>query len=267
MGQITKRIIKFPKFKKSLSGSSKKWLQRQFRDEYCLKAQYDDYRCRSAYKLLEIHDKYKLFKPGQTVVDLGCCPGSWTQVAVNATRAKYEKFGSFVLGMDLQKTYPIKGAKIMDKMDFLDPSSQKLIKQALKGRKADVLTSDMAPNTTGIRDKDHMQVAELCYSTLKFVPRVCKLGSSLVMKAFDGVECKQIIKDLRFMYEKGIVVHPKATRQPSSEFFYLGLKYRGNKLEPKQQSEPEEEFFEPSDPFEGIEDCNVPSSLSSDELM
>ncbi|XP_050580335.1 rRNA methyltransferase 2, mitochondrial isoform X2 [Bombus affinis] len=118
-----------PKNLKGKKHSSQLWLVRQLKDPYVEKAQKENYRCRSAYKLLEINDKFKILQPGHIVIDCGAAPGSWTQVAIKATNANAKEDGDVgtVFGIDKQPIYPIEGATLLSGMDFTDPASQNLL--------------------------------------------------------------------------------------------------------------------------------------------
>lgn len=142
--------------------SSTRWLQRQLNDPYVKKAKAEGYRGRAAFKILELDDKYR-FVPGARVVDLGCAPGGWCQVAVKRVNALVErpsKAQGHVLGIDLQEVEPIAGAEI-HQLDFLDEGADKLVMSWLDGR-ADVVMSDMAASASGHKQTDHLKIIALC---------------------------------------------------------------------------------------------------------
>ena len=145
--------------------SSTRWLERQLNDPYVAQAQKDGYRSRAAYKLIEIDDKYKLLKPGQCVVDLGCAPGGWTQVAVKRTRAD-KNSGAYVIGIDIQDVDIVAGAEIL-KMDFMDDAAPDEICN-LAGRAPDLVLSDMAAAVTGHKNTDHLRTIALAEAAAYF---------------------------------------------------------------------------------------------------
>ena len=140
---------------KKRSSASTQWLQRQLNDPYVAMAKQEGYRARSAFKLIELDDKFHFLKPGKRVVDLGAAPGGWTQIAVQ--RVKSAPDNPLVVGLDLLEMAPIAGAKTTQ-LDFLDDSAPDVLKEMLGGHKADVVLSDMAPNTTGMKDIDHLRI-------------------------------------------------------------------------------------------------------------
>ncbi|XP_046663303.1 rRNA methyltransferase 2, mitochondrial isoform X1 [Homalodisca vitripennis] len=217
----------------NFKSSSQKWLLRQINDSYVKKAKAEHYRCRSAFKLLEINEKYKILRSGQTVVDLGCAPGSWTQVAVKATRANVPGSKSLVVGIDLSPIHPIEGATLLNALDFTTDGARARMIAALNGRPVNVVLSDMAPSASGIKSMDHSNIIKLCYSALTFAKETSAQGGSLVMKAFDGSESKQLVTDAKTVYEAVHIMRPQASRKESSEIFFVCLRYKG--ITPPQQ--------------------------------
>uniref|UniRef100_A0A1B6L831 rRNA methyltransferase 2, mitochondrial n=1 Tax=Graphocephala atropunctata TaxID=36148 RepID=A0A1B6L831_9HEMI len=217
--------------------SSQKWLLRQINDSFVKKAKTEHYRCRSAFKLLEMDEKYKILRPGQTVVDLGCAPGSWTQVAVRTTSADSPGSKSLVVGIDLSPVHPIEGATLLSAMDFTKDSARARVLAALNGRPVNVVLSDMAPSASGIKSMDHTNIIKLCYAALTFAKETSACGGTLVMKAFDGSESKQLVSDAKTVYEAVHIVRPLASRKESSEIFFVCLRFRGP---PHQQQGTEE---------------------------
>ncbi len=143
--------------------SSTRWLERQLNDPYVRRAKTDGYRGRAAYKILELDDKYRFLVPGARVVDLGCAPGGWCQVAVARVNALGEKKGKAVgsvLGIDLQEVEPIAGAEI-HLLDFMEDDADEKVKEWLGGR-ADVVMSDMAASSSGHKQTDHLRIVALC---------------------------------------------------------------------------------------------------------
>ncbi|XP_033334473.2 rRNA methyltransferase 2, mitochondrial [Megalopta genalis] len=209
--------------------SSQIWITRQIQDPYIELARRENYRCRSAFKLLEIDERFKILKPGQTVVDCGAAPGSWTQVAVRKTNADGKDnspIGS-VFAIDKQTISPIEGASILGRMDFTVSASQNELSKLLQNRKVDVVLSDMAPNSTGVKELDHENIAKLVYAAMKFALKFTKIYGTFVCKLWDGARSQQIESDLLRFYKTVKHIRPQATRDDSTEKFFLARGFRG----------------------------------------
>lgn len=220
-----------PRNLKGKKHSSQLWLMRQLRDPYVEKAKQDKYRCRSAFKLLEINERFNVLSPGLTVIDCGAAPGSWTQVAVNLTNALGKKEGPVgkVYAIDRLPFYPVEGATVLGNMDFTRASTQETLGKLLNGNKVDVVLSDMAPNATGIRDIDHDNIMLLAYNAMRFAVRNSKVHGTFVVKVWDGGKTNQFEENLSRFYESVKVIRPDATRDESSEQFFLARKFKGLK--------------------------------------
>lgn len=218
--------------KKIKNASSQNWLSRQLSDPYIEKAKMMNYRCRSAFKLIEIDNKYKILHPGYIVIDCGASPGSWMQVAVQRVNAgllnKNEAQGK-VLAIDRQLIYPIEGAVTIGNMDFTLPQSQEKLLDVLEGQKVDSVISDMAPNATGIRDLDNENITELCYSAVRFALKVSKEGASVLVKLWQCGGSKKLEDNMKKFYENVRIVKPKSSRSDSTEIFILGKGFKGLK--------------------------------------
>lgn len=216
---------------KGKTHSSQLWITRQIRDPYVEKARREHYRCRSAFKLLEINERFKILQPGHVVIDCGAAPGSWTQVAIKETNADGRNDGDVgrVIGIDKQPIYPIEGATLLGGMDFTAEKTQADMLNLLKGEKADVVLSDMAPNASGIRDLDHENIIRLGYSALKFALRVTKTDGTFVCKVWDGGKSQLLENDLLRFYKSVKSVRPQATRDESTEKFFLAKGFKGVK--------------------------------------
>ena len=164
---------------------SKDWVNKQRRDTYVRQSKVDGYRARSAYKLIEIDEKFKIFKGGLTIIDIGAAPGSWSQYA-----SKVVKNGK-IISIDLKEMQPIPNT-IQIKGDFTENEIQKKIKDKLSTN-ADVLMSDMAVNTTGIKDIDAIQTGELCKESLVFSKEVIKKHGYFISKIFMGSTFNEIV--------------------------------------------------------------------------
>lgn len=210
--------------------SSNLWLERQSRDPYVKRAREEDWRCRSAFKLLEIDAKHKLLKPGQLVIDCGCAPGSWTQVIVQKINAndndmKWPK--GTAIGIDLQHVNPITGAILLSKCDFTSAMTQAEILQKLGNKKADLVLSDMAPACSGDRSMDHDKIIELCSSVIRFSTVVLKKDGAVLCKIWMGGQQKLLEDAMRKLFLNVKYVKPNASRDDSAEIYLLGRNFKG----------------------------------------
>ncbi len=210
------------------SVSQVRWLQRQLNDPYVKRAQSEGYRGRAAFKILELDDKYGFLKPGVRVVDLGCAPGGWCQVAarrVNALGDKKNKPKGSVLGVDLQEVEPVAGAEIYQ-LDFLEEEADLKAKDWLGGT-ADVVMSDMAAASSGHKQTDHLRIISLCEAAAYFAFDVLEEGGTFVAKVLAGGAEGELQKLLKQRFTKVANVKPPASRADSSEKFVVALGYRG----------------------------------------
>ena len=203
--------------------SQQKWLQRQLNDPYVSRAKIDGFRSRAAYKFLEIDDKYKLLKPGQRIVDLGCAPGGWCQIA--AQRVKSSEASPSVVGIDLLPVDPISGVKLLE-MDFTLPEADDRLREELGGLANGVL-SDMAANTTGLKQTDHLRIVGLAEMAHAFAREVLAPGGFFLCKLFQGGETGPLIADLKRDFATLRHVKPDASRTGSSEMYVLATGFRG----------------------------------------
>jgi len=215
------------KRKKGKTVSQLRWLERQLNDPYVKRAQTLGYRSRAAFKILELDNKYRFLNPGARVVDLGCAPGGWCQVAVRRTNSlavsKSKEFGK-VLGVDLQKIEPIPGAEIYQ-LDFLAEDADKKIKNFLNGL-ADVVMSDMATASSGHKQTDHLRIIALCEAAAYFAFEVLDSGGTFVAKVLAGGAESDLQKILKQRFTKVVNVKPPASRSDSSEKYVIALGYR-----------------------------------------
>ena len=220
-----------PRNLKGKKHSSQLWLERQLRDPYVEKAKQEKYRCRSAFKLLEINERFKILNPGLTVVDCGAAPGSWTQVATNLTNANGKKEGPVgrVYAVDKLPFYPVEGATVLGNMDFTNIKTQETLNKLLQGDKVDVVLSDMAPNASGIREIDHDNIMLLAYAALRFALQISKAQSTFVVKIWDGGKMQQFEQNLLKFYSSVRAIRPDATRNESTEIFLLARRFKGLK--------------------------------------
>ncbi len=207
--------------------SSTLWLERQLNDPYVIKAKKEGYRGRAAYKISELDDKYQFFKPGGRVVDLGCAPGGWCQIAVarvNALGERGNKPVGTVLGVDLQEVEPIAGAQL-HQLDFLTEEADALVKGWLGGR-ADVVLSDMAAAASGHKGTDHLRIIALVEAALAFAFDVLEEGGTFVAKVLAGGAELEMQNQLKKSFRKVANVKPAASRADSSEKFVVAQGFR-----------------------------------------
>ena len=209
--------------------SSTRWLQRQLNDPYVKRAQAEGYRGRAAYKIMELDDKFRFLVPGARVVDLGCAPGGWCQVAVPRVNALGEKPGKAqgrVLGIDLQEVEPIAGAQI-HQLDFMADGADDTLKTWLSGR-ADVVMSDMAAASSGHKQTDHLRIIALCEAAAQLAFDVLEEGGTFVSKVLAGGAEGALQKLLKQRFAKVANVKPPASRSDSSEKFVVATGFRGD---------------------------------------
>lgn len=200
--------------------SSKLWLERQLNDPYVQAAKREGYRSRAAYKLAELDEKYKLLKPGMTVVDLGAAPGGWTQVAVAKVGAKGK-----VLGIDLTPVEPIAGATLITQ-DFLAEEAPDQLK-ALLGGPADVVMSDMAAPATGHPQTDHLRIIGLCEAAAEFAREVLAPGGTFLAKVLRGGTEGTLLTQLKRDFTTVKHAKPPASRADSAEIYVIATGFRG----------------------------------------
>ncbi len=200
------------------SMSSQKWLQRQINDPFVKAARAHGYRARAAYKLTEIDDKHHLIHPGSRIIDLGCAPGGWLQVA-------RERGAGAVAGVDLLPVEPIAGTEVLVG-DFTDPKVPPRLLDLIGGP-PDLVLSDMAPNTLGHRQTDHLRIVLLVEAAAEFAVATLRPGGSFVAKAFQGGETAEVLRLLKASFDQVRHVKPKASRVDSSELFLVATGFRG----------------------------------------
>ena len=192
---------------------SKNWVNKQRRDTYVRQSKVDGYRARSAYKLKEIDEKFKIFKGGMSVVDIGAAPGSWSQYV-----AKVVKSGK-IISIDLKEMEKIENT-LQIQGDFTSVDTQDQIKQYLK-KKPDVVMSDMAVNTTGIKNIDSIQTGELCKEAMVFSKDVISEKGFFISKIFMGSTFNEIVALGKKIFKEVKVFKPKSSRKDSKESFII----------------------------------------------
>ncbi len=207
--------------------SSTRWLERQLNDPYVLRAKKDGYRGRAAYKLAEIDDRLRILRPGARIVDLGCAPGGWCQVAVARTNADGRaaaKPRGRVIGLDLQPVEPIAGAELIE-ADFLEDGAEEALLAALDGP-ADAVLSDMAAPATGHKTTDHLKIMGLAEAAAEFALRVLAPGGTFLAKVLQGGTEGQLLAELKRRFQKVAHIKPPASRADSSEMYVAATGFR-----------------------------------------
>jgi len=207
--------------------SQVKWLQRQLNDPYVKRAQLEGFRGRAAFKILELNEKFNFLVPGSKVVDLGCAPGGWSQVAVELVNAlgakKNVKIGS-VIGIDLQEMEALPGATF-HRIDFMDNDADIKVKNILEG-KANVVMSDMAASSSGHKKTDHLRIMALCETAAYFAFDVLEKGGTFVAKVLAGGAESDLQILLKQKFTKVHNVKPPSSRSDSSEKFVVAIGFR-----------------------------------------
>ena len=213
--------------------SSTLWLERQLNDPYVVRAKKEGFRGRAAYKIAELDDRYGFLVPGARIVDLGCAPGGWTQVAVDRVNALGSRRGKpvgRVLGVDLQAVEPVTGAEI-HRLDFLEEGADAQVKAWLGGA-ADVVLSDMAASASGHKGTDHLRIVALVEAALDFAFDVLEEGGTFVAKVLAGGAEIGMQTRLKQSFAKVANVKPPASRADSSEKFVVATGFRGRTARP-----------------------------------
>ena len=197
--------------------SSTRWLQRQLNDHYVQEAQRLGYRSRAAFKLIEMDDKYKLIKSNMVVVDLGAAPGGWCQVAK-------QRGAKHVVALDILPMDPLAGVTALE-MDFTDDAAPDRLKEHIGGY-ADIVMSDLAPNTIGHKKTDHLRIMALVEMAYDFACETLKPGGVFISKVFQGGTSNEILNLMKQDFEKIRHVKPKASRKESAEEYVVATGFR-----------------------------------------
>jgi 23S rRNA (uridine2552-2'-O)-methyltransferase len=199
--------------------SSTEWLQRQLNDRYVVEARRQGYRSRAAFKLIELDQRFHLLRPGRCVVDLGCAPGGWTQVAIERVGPRGR-----VVGVDLAETPPLAGAALL-RADLHDPEAAAAIRQAL-GSAADVVLSDMAPAVTGHAATDHLRIVTLAEAAFAVADKLLEPGGIFVAKVFQGGAEGALLARLKQSFAELRHAKPPASRAESAETYVVAKGFR-----------------------------------------
>ena len=216
-GQGPKQRLKTAKGRKV---SSTRWLERQLNDPYVRKAKAEGYRSRAAYKLLELDEKFGLLKGVKAVVDLGIAPGGWSQVVRRRSPA------AKIAGIDLLPTDPIDGVAILQ-MDFMDDDAPARLKEALGADHADLVMSDMAANTVGHPQTDHLRTMALVEAGMEFAAEVLRPGGAFVAKVLAGGADNNLVAALKRHFTTVKHAKPPASRKDSSEWYVIAQGFKG----------------------------------------
>ncbi len=201
------------------STSSQRWLARQLNDPYVQAAQREGWRSRAAFKLIELDDRFHLIRRGARVLDLGAAPGGWTQVAAR-------RGAGIVVGVDLLAMDPVPGATLIQG-DFQDAAMPARLSEALGGP-ADLVLSDMAPNTTGHGATDHLRIMALAELALGFATEVLAPSGGFVCKVFQGGSERQMLEQMKRAFTQVRHAKPPASRKESSELYVVATGFRGS---------------------------------------
>jgi 23S rRNA (uridine2552-2'-O)-methyltransferase len=204
--------------------ASTRWLQRQLNDPYVEEAKRRGYRSRAAFKLAEIDDKHHLLRPGMIVVDLGAAPGGWSQIA--AQRVQLMAGKGRVIAVDLAEMEPVSSV-IQLMLDMTDPDAGDRIREALGGRKADLVLSDMHASATGHKSTDHLRIMALVEAALDLAEDILVPGGAFLGKVLQGGASKELVARLNRAFAKVRHVKPKASRAESAEMYVLATGFRG----------------------------------------
>lgn len=207
----------------SRSKSSKGWLREHFDDEFVRRSRQEGYRSRASYKLLGIHDRDRLFRPGMTVVDLGAAPGGWSQVAEPLVKPGGRVVASDILPMD-----PVPGVDFIQG-DFTEDECFQRILTQLGGSPVGIVISDMAPNISGMKEIDQPRAMHLLELATDFADNTLTAGGTLLMKVFQGQGFEELMRDLRQRYDTVATRKPEASRARSREVFLLCRGFRGTR--------------------------------------
>ena len=204
---------------KKRSESSTRWLQRQLNDPYVKQAKADGYRSRAAYKLIEMDEKFGILKGSKRIVDLGIAPGGWAQVARKVVPKAQ------VVGIDLLEVEPIEGVEIFQ-MDFMDEDAPRVLEEALGG-KADLVMSDMAANTVGHKQTDHLRTMGLVEAGAWFAVENLEKGGTFLAKVLAGGTDKDLLDLLKKHFKTVKHAKPPASRKGSSEWYVIAQGFKG----------------------------------------
>jgi 23S rRNA (uridine2552-2'-O)-methyltransferase len=204
-----------------MAKKKKSWINQHLNDGWVREANKQGYRSRAAFKLEQLDKQDRLLKPGQTLVDLGATPGGWSQYAARKLGEKGN-----IIAIDIVSMVDIAGVSFLHG-DFNDVEVQKSFATLLNGEKADIVISDMAPNISGVKDKDEAGFSDLFFSILQFVDSNLRSGGNLVVKGFEGVSAGELRKKCKRLFQTVSLRKPEASRDKSREHYLVAKGYFG----------------------------------------
>ncbi|MBP3687209.1 MAG: RlmE family RNA methyltransferase [Alphaproteobacteria bacterium] len=209
------------------TSSSNRWLERQLNDPYVAEAKNRGYRSRAAFKLIQLDEKYKFLSKNKIIVDLGCAPGGWSQIAAS----KLKNTGKLV-GLDILPTEPLDGATFVCQDFTTEDATEKLL-ALLDGQKADIIMSDMAANTTGHQQTDHLRTIGLVEAAYEFAKTVLAPGGIFIAKVFQGGAEGELLTDMKQNFAKVSHYKPDASREKSPETYVVAENFRAKEKQVK----------------------------------
>jgi 23S rRNA (uridine2552-2'-O)-methyltransferase len=219
-----RKVFTKVKTAKGRRSSSTKWLQRQLNDPYVLLAQKHNYRARSAFKLIEIDDKFKLLAHSKLIIDLGAAPGSWLQIAQKRARK------TSIIAIDLQEIEPLDGVELIHG-DFTDEAIRTQLSEKFSGKKADLVMSDMAPAACGHPQTDHLRIIDLAEQALDFAILHLKPEGNFICKLLRGGGDNEFLTRVKKNFKSFKVFKPESSRKDSSEVFLVALNFKADNTE------------------------------------
>ncbi|XP_060946425.1 rRNA methyltransferase 2, mitochondrial [Limanda limanda] len=221
--------LRLMKQQKGRSAAEQRWMTRQLKDPYVKASHKLNFRCRSAFKLLEIDDKFRLLHPGDSVVDCGAAPGAWSQVVVqrvNSAGTDPELPPGTVIGIDLLNIPSLDGAHFLSSHDVTEPSTHSKLQELLPRGRAHIILSDMAPNASGFREMDQERLIMMCLSLTDLAEKILQPGGSLLCKYWDGILAQKLQDKLLSVFGSVRTLKPNASRKDSAERYFLARMYR-----------------------------------------
>lgn len=197
-----------------------RWYQEKKKEHYYKEAKKTGYRARSAYKLMQIQKRFNIIKKGDTILDLGCAPGGWSQVAKELTESDGK-----VIGVDLLPVQKMQGVTFIEG-DMREESTIEIIKEKIQGSKVDCVISDMSPDISGNYDMDQARSIYLCMMAFKTCELFLKQGGHFVFKVFEGKDLNDFLHDITGRFQKIKRFNPKASRKSSSEIYIIGKNFK-----------------------------------------
>ena len=217
--QFSRKLHTNPHKGKNRTNSSNRWMMRHINDPYVSLANEKNYRSRAAFKILEINNKFNIFKNALTILDLGAAPGSWSQIAMEVTKSK-----ATIIAVDLLDIDPLPGVNIITGNIYDDEVLEKIRSYS---NKYDVIMSDIAPNTTGHASTDHLRILDIAENVFELAKEVLSPGGNFIIKIFEGGFSQELIKEIRKQFKTIKRVKPESSRKESPEIYLVAQHYQG----------------------------------------